>query len=133
MAPRACAVAARCTREKALSVGTYIECCVVHGRNRRMLSFVGTRSTGTFMEGMKSLPLFLTVPSTTSQLPLKQTLSGLNDMWPVGQGDREQSFFTASLKRIVIRAGNMLYLNSRAALAERQVTTRSQGALEHSG
>jgi len=48
-------------------------------------------------------------------------------------GDCEKSFFAASLKRIVIRAGNMLYLNSRAALAERQVTTRSQGALEAFG
>ena len=44
---------------------------------------------------------------------------GLNEMWPVGQGDCEKSFFTASLKRIVIRAGNILYFNSRAALAER--------------
>jgi hypothetical protein len=64
---------------------------------------------------------------------LEANTLGLNEMWPVGQGNHEKSFFTASLKHIVIRAGNILYLNSRAALAQSQVTTRSQVALEAFG
>ena len=117
MAPRACAVAARCTREKALSVGTYIECCVVHGRNRRMLSFVGTRSTCTFMEGMKSLPHFFDSSIDNEPIGLESDTIGLNEMWPVGQGDCEKSFFTASLKCLAMKkALRMAIAMSRSKL-----------------
>jgi hypothetical protein len=75
-----------------------------------MLSFVGTRSTYWYLYG-RDEELTALFDSSIDNEPIgpEADTLGLNEMRPVGQDDREQSFFTASLKRIiVIRAGNIL-------------------------